>query len=151
MRRYAFAGVIAANAAGLALAMVLVNFAFEAAGSVPDLEGCGFLAGSLLSLAFIYPLVAVAMGARTARSLTRRGVESDVIARAGAAVGALGAGFYFGLGCYSVMRGPHGAAVSPNLWALAAVFVLGCSVGGKIGATVRPAGAWPYLLRRTGN
>src|SRR5258708_24930283 len=103
MRQHAFAGVVAVTAAALSLSMVLVNIAFEAAGSVPDLEGCGFLAGSLVSLAILYPVLAGLFGARAARRLARRGVEPGVIDRAGAAVGALGSGFYFGLGCFSVM------------------------------------------------
>ena len=69
MRQSTFAGVIGMGSAALAASMVLVNFAFEAAGSVPDLEGCGFLAGSLSSLALIYPLLACLVAGRAARSL----------------------------------------------------------------------------------
>ena len=151
MRPFALVSVVVAHAAALALSMVLVNIAFEAAGSVPDLDGCGFLAGSLAVLAFLYPLLAGVFGARLSRRLLDKVRDADVIARSGAAVGALGSGFYFGLGGISVMRSPHGAAVSPNLWALATVFVLVCAWAGKIGTSARPAGTLAFLLRRTGN
>lgn len=149
MRPYAFAGVIAANAAALALSMVLVNVAFEVAGSVPDVEGCGFLAGNLISLALIYPLLAGAVGARIGRSLSRKDADRDSILRSGAAATALGSILYFGAGCASVMRGPQGAIVSPNLWALAALFVLVCAWAGKVGAAFRLTGRSLFLSRRT--
>jgi hypothetical protein len=151
MRSYAFASVVAGWSAALALSMVLVNFAFEAAGSVPDIEGCGFLAGSLLSLALIYPLMACAFGARLARILARKRVPASSIVRAGAALGALGSGLYFGAGSFAVLTGPHGTAVSSNLWALDAGFVLACALAGKLGASLRLMGSWMRLLGRTGN
>jgi hypothetical protein len=151
MRQTTLWGVIVTCAAALSVSMMLVNFAFEAAGSVPDLEGCGFLAGSLSSLALIYPLLAAFVAARAARPLVARGADGDTVARAGAALGALGSGLYFGVGTLSVLRGSQGASVSPNLWVLAAGFVLACAWAGKLGAVVRSAETWPYILRRTEN
>jgi hypothetical protein len=151
MRSYALASVVAAGAAALALSMVLVNFAYEAAGSVPDIEGCGFLAGSLLSLALIYPSLAGVFGGRVARTLSRRSPSRAASARAGAAVGALGSGIYFGVGSLSVLRGPHGAEITPNLWALAACFVLACAWAGKIGATIDPGNTLASLRSRAGH
>src|SRR5689334_5105596 len=151
MRRYSHVGVIATASAALTLSMVLVNIAFEAAGSVPDMEGCGFLAGSLLSLALLYPLLAGVCAARAARTLMGRGADQDTVTRSGAAIGACGSGLYFGFGTLTVMRSSQGSFVSPNVWALAAVFVLACAWAGRIGPQFRAAGLWPQLLRRSGN
>ena len=41
----------------ISVAMLLVNLAFETAGSVPDFPEFGFLAGSLSVLYFIYPAI----------------------------------------------------------------------------------------------
>src|SRR5436189_2582559 len=99
MRAVWFRGFVLGAAASLALIMLFLNFAFEAAGSTPDAESCGFLAGNLLSLALLYPAAAAFVSFRFSRTLLRRvPQDGQAILRAGGAVGLIGALIYFILG-----------------------------------------------------
>jgi hypothetical protein len=126
-----FWGVLAGSLV-LALLLQFTNCLFEAAGSVPDLEGCGFLAGGLPILGVLYPLLSSVI----AFQFGRKAPAPAAYDRAwyGGLMGALGAFAYFGIGIgLAVLRGRQEAISSAALfWILA--FVLLCYAGGGLGA-----------------
>lgn len=134
MRTVWFRGGAMAGAGLLAVVMLLINYAFEAAGSVPDLEGCGFLAGSLASLAVLYPLAAAAVAGWTLRPLARRfAIDPSRVVRYGGRIGAAGALTYFvaGLG---LAGGRSSSPLSLAVWPAMGAFTLLCWMGGRLGA-----------------
>jgi hypothetical protein len=147
MRQFTLVGVTATGGSALALSMVLTNFAYDAAGSVPDIEGCGFLAGSLICLALIFPVLAAFIAGRAATALIRRGANSDDAARAGGQIGGLGSGLYFGLGLLSLARSPY--PITLNLIAVSAGMILLCTWAGKIGALLRIGALFTFFPRRS--
>src|SRR5687767_14997029 len=95
-------------AAALALAglMQVVNCLFEAAGSVPDLEGCGYLAGGLLAHAALYPMLAALIGFHWTRRIRLRSLEFDSAGVNSGLIGAVGAALYLGAGMtLALLRG----------------------------------------------
>jgi hypothetical protein len=113
--------------------MLLINFGFEAAGSVPDFEGYGFLAGSLGSLFILYPLAAALLTSRISRSLFQRYSYAPAeIARCGARIGLLGSMLYFAMGLGAADA--RNQAAPGALWILLPLYVLSCSLAGRLGA-----------------
>ena len=132
-----------------ALLMQIMNCLFEAAGSVPDLEGCGFLAGGLGILAVAYP----ALSFLVAYKVTRRRLNlwEQAHTRDGGLTGAFGAALYLGLGIsLAVVRG-HGEAISwvSALWSLA--FVILSYAGGSAGTLFSRVQATSFALRDSGS
>jgi len=115
--------------------MLGVNFAFELAGSVPDIDGCGFLAGNLVVLLVLYPLLAAAISSRATSVLIARTNTNNVVSlRAGARIGGSGSALYFVLGALGVIAAPHTQGISTAGWIAAVVLTLACSLGGRLGA-----------------
>jgi hypothetical protein len=115
--------------------MLALNIGFEIAGSVPDVDGCGFLAGSLLALLLLYPLVAAFISARATDVLIRRGVFDEArLLRCGGRIGGWGAGTYFLLGIYGVLATPHSPGVTFAGWALGAFYTCASFAGARAGA-----------------
>jgi hypothetical protein len=121
----------------LSLAMLAVNLAFELAGSVPDIEGCGFVAGSLLVLLLLYPALSAALSSHAVRFLiVRARFSEEALLRAGGRIGAWGALLYFALGFAEVLWAPHSRGVSSGGWAAAAIFTVASFLGGRLGALI---------------
>ena len=137
-------------AASLSLAMLAVNYGFEAAGSVPDVETCGFLAGNTLSLLIVYPLVAALVAGRAVRFIASRFTDRlPELAGNGRIIGLLGSSFYFACGV-TVAIGRFGAnAVPPGIWCLIALYIALCAAGGWW-AAVRALPRDDELAWRTG-
>jgi hypothetical protein len=126
-----------AAAVALAAAMVAINFGFEAAGSVPDLEACGFLAGNWIVLLGLYPVAAAVVAARVARLLVRRFPEADEdVVRMGGRAGAIGAGAYFGGGILTLLAAGHGTDVPILAWLLLPLYTFSCFLAGRLGASL---------------
>lgn len=134
MRHLWLRGVAVAWAALLALSMLVLNHAFEAAGSVPDVEGCGFVAGSLASLLLLYPLLA-AIIARSAVVWAgcRWTLDPACAVRLGSFVALAGCGAYFGLGLLLTSRGSQISTPSALIGWLA-LYVLLCVAAARWGA-----------------
>ena len=127
-------GILAASLA-LAGLMQVTNCLFEAAGSVPDLEGCGYLAGGLLAHAVFFPALAALIGFLWTRRISLRSQDLDSAADCGR-IGALGATLYLSAGmALAVIRGQN-EAIPPAvaLWSLA--YVTLCFGGGRLGAAL---------------
>jgi hypothetical protein len=130
--------------------MVAVNVAFEAAGSVPDLNACGFLAGNLLALLALYPVAAGVVAARAARVLVRRFPEADEeIVRMGGRAGAIGAGAYFAGGLMTVFANGHGADVPISAWLLLPFYTFLSFVAGRFGASLTVEKGGQAVLQNT--
>lgn len=137
MRRSWRRAASAASAAMVAVLMVVVNSIFEAAGSVPDAPECGFLAGSLPSLAVIYPLLAAVVAARVTRLMAHRKPDFAAEAAQGAVRGAAwGAAIYFIAGVSLTAFRAGLAAVPPFVWLAIAGYVALCALGSRIGASM---------------
>ena len=139
-----------AGALVLAFLMQLINCLFEAAGSVPDLEGCGFLAGGLGTLAVAYPTLAGMTAYRASRGnlLPRdRNISTPIW---GGFIGAGGASLYFGAGfLLAFFRGHYGAISTPAvLWSMG--YVALCWAGGWAGAAYAQNTERPLAWRDTG-
>lgn len=135
MRVIWFPGITLGAALLLALTMLGLNFAFEAAGSVPDIEGCGFLAGNLLSLLFLYPVAAGVVAGRAALLLVRRFPDAaEEILRVGGRIGFGGAALYFLGGILLAIFRSSASAFPPILWGLLACYTLLSMLGGRAGA-----------------
>ena len=117
--------------------MLAINVAFEVAGSVPDIDGCGFLAGSLAVLLLLYPAISATVASRAVRFLNSRArLEEDRLLRMGGRIGGFGAFLYFGLGFAEVLWAPHSRGISAGGWAAAAAFTSVSFLGGRLGALV---------------
>ena len=126
-------GILAASLA-LAALMQLVNCLFEAVGSVPDLEGCGFLAGGLISHSIVFPMLAGLITFHWTRRSRLRSNYSGSAAIHSGTIGAVGATLYLSAGMtLAVLRGQY-EALSPAvvLWSLA--YIALCFGGGRFGA-----------------
>jgi len=135
MQRIVIHGVNAAAALLVACAMLLVNYAFEAAGSVPDFPACGFMAGSIWALLALYPSVAGAVMCYVAVPILRRqGAAPGVILRSALAASGAGALIYFGGAAILLgLQGRLGAAPA-RAWCIAALCIPLTAVGGAAGA-----------------
>lgn len=130
-----FRGVAAAASALLALVMVAINIAFEAAGSVPDVEAFGFLAGHLAALLALYPLAAGVVAARAVRPLARRFPDAEEeVAHLGGRIGFAGAMLYFAVGILNAALRERLGAIPPTGWGLLALYTLLSAQGGRMGA-----------------
>ena len=115
--------------------MQLANCAFETVGSVPDLEGCGFLAGGLGSLVVMYPM----LSALNASYLVRRGPMWDQVGTSAAVLGALtglcGSIIYLAIGFSLALTRGFYEAFSPLSVAWSVSFIALSVIGGALGAT----------------
>jgi hypothetical protein len=137
LRNIWFRGVTLGAAALLAVVMLLINFAFEAAGSIPDFENCGFIAGSAVALFVLYPIAAGMIAYKAARALSQRfEAEESNILRCGKRIGLYGSGLYLFGGMCTVLAGPHGASISPAVFLLLVAYTYLCRVAGRIGASI---------------
>ena len=135
-----FRGVACLGAAIVSLAFLAINVGFEAAGSVPDVETCGFLAGNSLALALLYPLAAALISLRATRSLVSRGRANRAdTRRVGGFIGLVGAAIYLGAGVAGAFARSGPSAVPPGTWILIASYLALCAFGGLAGA-LRAAG-----------
>src|SRR5258706_16003788 len=100
------------GAAALTIALFGLNLAFEVAGSIPDIEGCGFLAGSTPALMVLFPtvswLIAYSINAAVQRYFS--GILSRVCV-CGTCMGCLGAATYFGIGVFLAYFRPNGSPI----------------------------------------
>ena len=135
VRTFWFRGMLVAASAALALTLLVINVAFEVAGSVPDIDGCGFLAGPLLVLFLLYPLVSMLIGMRAAQRLIRRFPEaSDEVVRVCGCAGLAGAAVYFGLGLIGALTRPYGGPVALSAWPVVALYTTVITVAARHGA-----------------
>src|SRR5579862_327715 len=127
--------MLVAASAALAVTMLMINIAFEVAGSVPDIDGCGFLAGPLVVLLVLYPLAAGMVGARAAERLLRRFPDArDEVVRMGCRVGIGGAALYFGLGLSGAQMSPHTGTLAPGMWPALALYSVVITLAARQGA-----------------
>jgi len=134
----------AVSSVALALAMQAANHGFEAAGSVPDIESCGFLAGSLGALAMVYPTLAALVAGRAVRALGRvlmPGIQEA--ASIGSVVGLAGACLYFGFGVLLMALRGADAVLTPSLGILLGLDCLLCAAAGALGAAAAAARLQP--------
>jgi hypothetical protein len=130
MRSLWFRGVTLGASVLLALFMLLINVVMQAVGSIPDVEACSFLAGSLVALLALYPLAACLVAARAARALARRFPNEDAcIVCCGARIGLTGAALYFLIGVFLMAGMPP-----PLVWGLLLLYTLLAMLGGAFGA-----------------
>lgn len=135
MRSLWFQGIVLLGAIALALAMLAVNSAFQAVGSLPDLESCDFLTGGTPLLLVLYPLVAGLVAARAARPLARRFPdEEERILSCGSRIGFGGAALYFIANLLLLAFRPHAETLPPLLCVLLVLFTLLTAGGGRLGA-----------------
>jgi hypothetical protein len=120
----------------IAVAMLFVNCAFEAAGSIPDYNNCGFLAGNLVALSIIFPILCALVVSRTVRY--RAGCEpaSEItrIRRSARAAGC-GAALYFAGGIVFSAAFAGGLPPLP-VWLICGAYIGLGWIGGWIGATM---------------
>jgi hypothetical protein len=121
---------VLSGSAALTVLMQLANWFFEAVGSVPDIEGCGFLAGGLGILAVIYPGLAAAVTYGLSRSRPNP-CESPIRC---ALAGVLGAGAYLIVGIVLAVSREHYGALSLPALAWAAAYVALAGVGALAGS-----------------
>ena len=124
-----FSSVLSGSAA-LTILMQLANWFFEAVGSVPDIEGCGFLAGGLGILAIIYPGLAAAVTYGFSRNRPNR-CESPVLC---ATVGVFGAGAYLIIGIVLAVSRDHYGALSLPALAWTAAYISLAGIGALVGS-----------------
>jgi hypothetical protein len=137
LRNIWFRGVTLGAAALLAGVMLLINFAFEAAGSIPDFENCGFIAGSAVVLFALYPTAAGLIAYKAARILSHRFAnQENKILRIGKRIGFYGSGFYLFAGMCTVLAGPRSVSVTPAVFLLLVAYTYLCRVAGGIGASI---------------
>jgi hypothetical protein len=147
LRKTWLRGATAAASGLLALVMLCINVGFEGAGSVPDIENCGFLAGSLTLLALLYPLAAGLVALRACGTLLRLAPAAFPFApRLGGRIGALGSFLYLGPGLLAVATGPYGASLSPAAWLLVPVYVGLCAAAGRVGGVMAQSRAAALVL-----
>jgi hypothetical protein len=126
---------VAAGATALAILLLGINQAFEAAGSIPDIEGCGFLAGSIPALALLYPVAAGIIARSLSRRLHKRFPMRILRTRLfGAITGLCGACIYLGLGLLLSFTRPVSSPISPEALVISVFLMLLCAAGGYIGA-----------------
>ena len=131
-------GVIATAAVILAVCMLAINIGFELAGSVPDVEGCGFLAGNLLALLFLYPAAAALVAARaTGFIAARSSADDEALLRCGGRIGGWGGGIYLALGLVGMLNAPHSSGslyAASAAWALVIGYLVSAMLGDRLGA-----------------
>jgi hypothetical protein len=116
-----------------ALAMVVINLAFEAVGSVPDIEGCGFIAGTTSGLILLYPLASLLISGLAVRTLLPRSQYEIAAPRFGAKIGLGGAAFYLLTGTLlASTRFANG--IPATLFVLIPIYLAITTVAGAIGA-----------------
>lgn len=134
MRKIWFLIAAAGGAGLLALAMLLVNIGFELAGSLPDIDACGFLAGDLAALGIFYPLCAALIAMRIAVGLRRRYPDCErAILRCGVRIGLGGSALYLGVGLAAALAAPHGERIPIAAWYVVAIYsalIVGAARGG---------------------
>ena len=135
MRSFWFRCLGCIGALTLSLAMLAVNYAFEAAGSIPDFEACGFLAGSSFGLMIVYPLTAAVLSHWLTAVLLRAFPERrSSLPRLGRDAAFAGSTFYLALGM-AVSVGRHGILSIPlQVFALSALYVMLAGMAGWLGA-----------------
>jgi len=135
MRTLWFRGVALLASGALAVVLWLINCAFQAAGSVPDVEACDFLTGGFIVLLALYPLAAGVVASRASRSLARRFPESeDRITACGGWIGFGGAALYFVANLLIAASRPLSDPFPPVVWGLLALHMLLAALGGWMGA-----------------
>jgi hypothetical protein len=119
-----------------ALAMLAINSAFEAAGSIPDFENCGFLAGNLAALALLYPVITALIASKTVRLtyIFDRTSDSHRLLRLARGTG-FGAALYFAAGLAFTV-GSSGRMVPIPVCLICVAYVLLSFVGGWVGAAM---------------
>jgi len=124
---------ITIGAFALALALFGLNIAFEVAGSIPDIEGCGFLAGSVPALLLLFPALSALLTYHMNRALHRHfgGVRRSLALGFYAAY--LGAGVYLGGGLLLSSLRPSGVIHIEGIGVSLLLAIL-CGVGGCLGA-----------------
>src|SRR5260221_14459581 len=135
MTSFPFRLTLIAGAAALTIALFGLNLAFEVAGSIPDIEGCGFLAGSIPALMLLFPAVswfiAYSLNAAVQRHLRGKLTRERVC---GTCMGILGASTYFGIALILSFSRPNGSPVHVEAVFVSAVLILLCAIGGYAGA-----------------
>ena len=146
MRSVEKLGKFCGGIAAVVLLMQLANSGLEAAGSVPDLEGCAFLAGSLPALAVIYFAISVLTGYRLSRFLVLRCEQGIRYSTASCAVGAA----VYLLNGILVTMSREGAHVAASVWSWALTYLFFCIAGGRLGAVLGTGAHLSPVLRDSG-
>jgi hypothetical protein len=128
----AFLGV-AAGSLVLAVLLQIANCVFEAAGSVPDIEGCGFLAGGIAASAIVFPAITLLLVTRMIRHF-----PGDLPARSrspifGAAAGLAGSGLYLSGGMLLALYRGQYDAFSAIMAVWSAFLIAVCGMSGWLG------------------
>ena len=133
----------------VALLMQTTNCVFEAAGSVPDLEGCGFFAGGLGLLAIIYPT----LSALVAHQFGRRPVNlwNGNNPSVGGIMGGLGASIYLGIGIALALFRGHSEVLSPIVAVYLLAFAALSFAGGFAVALISEFQAKSFAFRDSGS
>ena len=123
---------VLAGTAALTVTMQAVNWFFEAVGSVPDIEDCGFLAGGLGILAVIYPGLSGLIGYQFSLRLSAPRDYTWV----SSLMGALGSAAYLVMGIGLALSREQYGAVSAESLTWSVVYVLLSATGARLGSTL---------------
>ncbi len=124
-----------AGAAALTFALFVLNLAFEAAGSIPDIEGCGYLAGSIPALMVLFPAVSWFITYSTNAVVQRRlNANLPRVRVCGTCMGILGAMAYVGMGVFLSYSWPNSSPVHVESIFVSGVLIVLCAIGGYGGA-----------------
>ena len=121
------------GASVMVVALLGLNMAFEVAGSIPDIEGCGFLAGSIPALLILFPGIAASLVYSINRFLHRRYTIVPCSLSLGFFTACLGGCVYLGCGLILSALNPSGTIQIVGIGICVLLAVL-CGLGGYLGA-----------------
>ena len=134
MRSFWLGCLTASASLAVAATLLAINSAFEVAGSIPDVEQCGFLAGNLGSLLFIYPIACVLIGRKAAGfGMSRWPDESEEIIRGLTFAGWVGGSLYFGAGVSRIAARTPVWELPAVVWIAMGAYVALCGLGMRVG------------------
>lgn len=144
MNRIYMHAVHAASALLVACCMLLINYGFEAAGSVPDFPACGFMAGSIWLLIMLYPAAAgVIAYYGTTPALRRARTPAASVCRSAWIASGSGAILYFAAAALLLALQGRLGTTPPIAWCVSALCSVISAAGGGAGALLalerRPA------------
>jgi hypothetical protein len=134
----------------LAIFLQAANCLFEAAGSVPDIEGCGFLAGGFTLSAVTFTTLAILVTKNLCRLLPQPG-RAVGRRREGVAMGLTGAALYMSGGIVLAFARGHVEALVPVVGAWSTLLIAFCGAGGWIGGILAETANGPVAWRDSGS
>ncbi|MGC8667476.1 MAG: hypothetical protein ACP5VE_05115 [Chthonomonadales bacterium] len=148
MQRFYVYAVHVASTLLVACSMLLINYAFEAAGSVPDLPMCGFMAGNIWALMGLYPAAACALTCYgTVPALRRRRVPEAVVLRCAWTAAATGSFVYFAGAAFLLGLQGRLEAAPAMAWLISAFCIPITALGGIAGVLLAREGRAPQDLQ----